>query len=130
MAQIKSSIRSIQRSPWKKITIRSLQILVALFFLGAGAAKLMDNAEMVAEFARMGFWQWFRYLVGILEVMGAFLLLLPRTAFWGGTLLASMMLICGSLHLFRMGGNPVPAIVLLFITGSIAWLRRPQIGSR
>lgn len=130
MAQNKSSTHSRKQARWQRMTAWSLQILAALFFLGAGIAKVTGNEEMVTEFTRMGIGQWFRYLTGILEVTAALLLLLPRTAFWGGTVLAAMMLTCGLLHLFRMGGDPVPAIVLLFITGTVAWLRRPQMKSR
>jgi putative oxidoreductase len=132
MAQIKFSAHSRQQARWKRITAWSLQILAALFFLGAGIAKLTGNEEMVAEFTRMGLGQWFRYLAGILDVTGALLLLQQRTVFVfsGGALLATMMFTCGLLHLFRMGGNPVPALVLLVITGTIAWLKRPQIQSR
>jgi putative oxidoreductase len=125
MAQIKSSNHSMQQARWQKITAWILQILVAVFFLAAGVTKLMGSQEMVTEFARMGFGQWFRYVTGMLEVTAALLLLLPRTAFWGGTILATMMLACASLHLFRMDSDPVFAIVMLFISGTIAWLRRP-----
>jgi hypothetical protein len=32
-------------------------------------------------------------------------------------------------HLFVIGGNPVPAIVLLLITATVAWARRSQLAA-
>jgi putative oxidoreductase len=32
-------------------------------------------------------------------------------------------------HLFVVGGNPVPAIVLLLVTAGVAWVRRASFGA-
>lgn len=85
----------------------------------------MAGAEMhLALFEKIGLGQWFRYFTGGLEVIGASLLLVPKTAAIGAALLATMV---GTLatHLFIIGGSPVPAIVLLLMTLAVAWYRRP-----
>ena len=104
-------------------TIWGLQILTALAFLAAGGSKLASAPEMVAMFDQIGFGQWFRYLTGSLEVFGALLLLLPRTAAIGGWLLAAVMFGAIGTHLFIIGGNPVPAIVLFVLSVTIGWNR-------
>jgi hypothetical protein len=90
----------------------------------AGGAKLAGNPMMVQVFDQIGVCQWFRYLTGVVEIVGALALLVPFAAAFGGALLAITMLCAVGTHLFVIGGNPVPAIVLLLITASVAWLRR------
>jgi hypothetical protein len=78
---------------------------------------------MVDMFHKIGFGQWFRYLTGSLEVTGAVLLLLPRTAAIGGWLLAAVMLGAIGTHLLIIDGSPVPAVVLLVLAITVAWNR-------
>ena len=80
---------------------------------------------MVEMFAKLGAGQWFRYLTGALEVIGAVGLLVPRAAFYGAALLAVVMVGAIVAHLAVLGGSPIPALVLLVIVGTVAWLRRP-----
>jgi putative oxidoreductase len=101
-----------------------LQGLAAAAFLAAGGSKLAAAPAMVEMFAKLGAGQWFRYLTGALEVIGAVALLVPRTAFYGAVLLAVVMIGAVVTHLAVLGGSPIPALVLLVIVGTIAWLRR------
>jgi uncharacterized membrane protein YphA (DoxX/SURF4 family) len=108
------------------ITCWVLQGLAALAFLAAGGSKLAGAPAMVAVFAHIGVGQWFRYLTGGLEVIGAIGLLVPGGAFYGAALLATVMVGAIAAHLTILGGNPTPAIVLLLITATVAYLRRPR----
>lgn len=65
--------------------------------------------------------------MGLVEVTGAIALLLSATAELSGLLLAVIMCFATFTHLFVIGGCPVPAIVLLLITASSAWLQRASI---
>ena len=65
---------------------------------------------MVDMFEKIGFGQWFRYVTGSLEVTGAVLLLLPRTAALGGWLLAAVMIGAIGTHLFLIGGKLEPGL--------------------
>jgi putative oxidoreductase len=103
-----------------------LQILAALAFLAAGGSKLAGAPAMVDIFAHLGVGQWFRYLTGALEITGAVGLLIPGAAFYGAALLATVMVGAIAAHLAILGGSPTPAIVLLLVTGSIAYLRRTR----
>jgi hypothetical protein len=121
------SVSSVRRplSKGLNITCWVLQGLAAFAFLAAGGSKLASAAAMVEMFAKIGAGQWFRYLTGTLEVIGAVALLARRTAFYGAVLLATVMVGAIVTHLAVLGGSPVPALVLLVIVGTVAWLRRP-----
>lgn len=110
---------------WKNATAWTLQILAGLAFLTAGLMKLVGDEMQVETFEEIGMGQWFRYLTGALELLGAGLILFPRTAFWGALLLMCVMIGAIFTHLVLIGGSPVPAIVLLLIAAAVAWLRRP-----
>ena len=126
MAQ--AAISDLPSSPGKALTVTLwvLQILGALAFLSAGGPKLASAPPMVEAFAKIGVGQWFRYLTGFLEVIGAIGLLVPRYAFYAASLLAVIMVGAVVTHLAILGGSPVAPIVLLLLTGSIAYLRRPR----
>ena len=73
------------------IVLWTFQVLVALAFLAAGSGKLLGSPDMVALFAALGVGQWFRYLTGTLEIVGALLLLAPGKSAFGALLLACVM---------------------------------------
>jgi len=81
---------------------------------------------MVATFQKIGVGQWFRYLTGFLEVVGAIGLLIPRFTFYAAALLVMVMIGAVITHLAILGGSPAAAIGLLVITGTIAYVRRPR----
>jgi putative oxidoreductase len=103
-----------------------LQIAAAGMFLMAGFSKLSGNPQMVEMFEAIGFGQWFRYVTGSVEVLGAVLVLIPRTSGLGALLIVGTMLGAVATHLVIIGGSPVPALVLLIVTGIIAWGRRQR----
>ncbi len=107
------------------ITLWILSGLVALAFLGAGGAKLAGAASMVELFDKVGRGQWFRYFTGLLEVAGAIGLLIPRYAFYAAGLLAVVMVGAIIAHLTALGTSPAVPVVLLVLSGTIAWLRKP-----
>src|ERR1700730_4294020 len=129
MAQaIAENTRSASRSTGKfvNVVLWVLQIAAAGMFLMVGFLKLSGNAQLVGLFEAIGLGQWFRYLTGTLEVAGAFLLLIPRTSGLGALMLAGVMVGAVATHLFIVGGSPLPAIILLVVTGVVAWGRRQR----
>ena len=80
-------------TPGKALNIGlwTLQVLVALAFVAAGSGKLLGSAAMIALFEAVGIGQWFRYVTGVCEVLGALLLIVPRTTAFGAVLLACVM---------------------------------------
>src|SRR5258708_4264006 len=108
----------------KMITLWLLRVVVGLAFLAAGGSKLAGAPAMVAMFAKIGFGQWFRILTGLLEVAGAIGLFVPRFAVYAASMLAVVMVGAIGFHLTRLGGNPVPPIVLLLLAILIVWLSK------
>ena len=108
------------------LMVWGVQILTALAFLAAGGSKLSSAPAMVDMFEKIGFGQWFRYVTGSFEVIGAVLLLLPRTAAIGGWLLTAVMIGAIGTHLFIIGGSPIPATVLLLLAITVGWNRSRQ----
>jgi uncharacterized membrane protein YphA (DoxX/SURF4 family) len=64
-----------------------LKVLMAGLFLFAAVKKLTGNPGMIHEFDEVGLGQWFRYVVGLLELAGAGIMLWPRTTSLGAALL-------------------------------------------
>ena len=100
-----------------------LQIAAAGMFLMVGYLKLSGNPQLVGLFEAIGLGQWFRYLTGTLEVAGAVLLLIPRLSGLGALMLFGVMIGAVITHLLIVGGSPLMAIILLVVTGVIAWGR-------
>lgn len=124
------SITDIQRPPrWKSAALWTLKGLLAAVFLSAGGAKLAGAPMMVENFQHIGFGQWFRYLTGALEVIGAIVILLPRLAAFGGVLLSCIMAGAIATHLLLIGGSAVPAIILLALSVLVVIAHRDQIDS-
>src|SRR5258705_10578031 len=103
-----------------------LQIGAGGMVLMVGFFKLSGDPRMVGLFDAIGFGQWFRYLTGSLEVLGAVLLLIPRLSGLGASLLVGAMLGAVATHLFVVGGSALPATILLIVTGVTAWGRRKR----
>ena len=123
-----STTQDAASSPGKGLVIFLwiLQILAAAAFFAAGGPKLTGAPMMVAMYDKIGVGQWFRYLTGILEISGAISLLVPRFTFYGAALLAVVMLGAITAHLTVLGGNPAGPVILLLLTTTIAYLRRPR----
>jgi len=122
-----STIIASARPRWTSAALWFVRGLLALAFVAAGAAKLYGVPMLVEEFQHIGLGQWFRYVTGGLEIIGAMLLLLPQKAAVGALLLICIMIGAVITHLFVIGGSPVPAIVLLALNAVVAYAERGQI---
>ncbi|KAB0507219.1 MULTISPECIES: DoxX family protein [Pseudomonas] len=112
-------------SPIQKRILWGVRIFLALTFAAAGIAKLAGVPQMIQVFDAVGVGQWFRYLTGTIEVVGAVLLLVPVTGFYAGLLLTATMAGALVTHLFVIGGNPAPALVLLAMSAFVTWRQKP-----
>jgi putative oxidoreductase len=106
------------------------QLGAAAMFFMAGFSKVSGNPQMVGLFQAIGVGQWFRYLTGSLELVGAVLLLIPRLSGFGGALMTGVMVAAVATHVFIIGGDPTMAIVLVLASLFVTWGRRAQILSR
>ena len=112
-------------SPTQRRIVWGVRILLALAFNAAGISKLAGVPQMVQVFDAIGVGQWFRYLTGAVEVVGAVLLVVPSAGFFGGLLLTLTMVGAVATHLVLIGGNPLPALVLGALSAFVAWRLRP-----
>jgi putative oxidoreductase len=103
-----------------------LQILIGCLFLFAGASKLVGVQEMVNFFAQVGFGQWLRYFLGVLEVGSAVALFFPRQAFYGAVVLSLSLVGHIVIHAALLDHPAAFLVFLLAVTLLIGYLRRPS----
>jgi uncharacterized membrane protein YphA (DoxX/SURF4 family) len=114
----------------RRLTLWGLTVAVAGMFALAGTMKLAGAPMQVELFAAIGIGQWFRYLTGGLELVGAIGLFVPAAAPFAALVLAAVMVGAVLTHLAIVGGNPIVPIALFFASIAIAFLRSEQFSSR
>lgn len=120
------------RSVGRTRALWTVQILVGLFIVIASAApKLFGEATAVEIFTEIGAGQWFRYLVGVLELLGGVGLLVRRTAGAAALGLVGLMIGAAYTQAFVLGGGAlvITPILLGVLAGIVAWARRHEIGA-
>lgn len=96
-----------------RFVIPALRWALAVEFVGAAAMKLTGQPATVALFAAVGFGQWFRYAVGSYELIGATLLVYPRTTVIGTIALSALMLGAARSEIFILDRLPLSSGVTL-----------------
>jgi putative oxidoreductase len=127
-----STTRGTQASPARgrgralNIALWALQALLALMFAMAGLSKVFGDPAMVEMFATIGVGQWFRYVVGALEIAGAVGVLTPR--FSGSAAIGLVCVMLGAIftNLFVLGASPLLPLGLLVAGVVVAWGRRSR----
>jgi putative oxidoreductase len=104
----------------------TMKAVLAAIFLWAGVAKLAGNARMVHEFDVLGGGQWFRVLTGGLEVVGAVLLLIPRSSFYAALPLLGICAGAFVAQLAILHNGVVHTVVMGAMLAAIAWDARPS----
>jgi uncharacterized membrane protein YphA (DoxX/SURF4 family) len=131
VSETESLVTTEAASPGKAwhVTLWVLQVLVAAMFLLAGYLKLASSPDMVALFAGIGIGQWFRYLTGTLEILGALALFIPRLRALGALGLAGVMIGALITDLFIVHISPLSALINLVVVVVIAWGRRRELAN-
>ncbi|MEV6316658.1 DoxX family protein [Streptomyces sp. NPDC051776] len=109
------------------IALRVLEIATAAFFVLGAAPKLTAQNPVKETFDKIGFGDWFLYLVGGLELAGAVALLIP--ALTGLAALAFLGLLTGATvtHIVVLEGEGVLVPVVAAVpVAFIAWMRRER----
>lgn len=99
--------------------------MLALMFAIAGLTKVFGDPAMVEMFTNIDIGQWFRYLVGALEIAGAIGVLIPRVSSLAALGLVCLMAGATFTNIFLLGANPLLTIVLMLVSGLVAWGRWP-----
>lgn len=111
-------------------TLWTVQVLVGVFFVVASAGpKLFGDASAVEIFTQIGLGQWFRYLVGALELLGGAGLLVRRFSGAAALGLAGVMAGAAYTQAFVLDGGllVLTPIALGVLVGIVAWVRRSEI---
>jgi putative oxidoreductase len=111
----------------KTVGLWVLKIALAALFVLTAWAKLYGVPPMVETFEKVGLGQWFRYFTGVLELLGAALLLWPATAAFGALLLTVVCIGAFFAQLFILHEDAIHAIVLAAILAAIVWTYRDQL---
>lgn len=109
----------------RTIVVWSLTTITAALFAVGGVFKLAGAEQMVEAFAGYGFPPWFMTLVGLGELGGAIVLLVPQIAFIGGL---GLMGIAGGAFITHMAsGDPfgmaIGSIVFFILAAATTWMR-------
>lgn len=93
----------------------TLRAALALQFSVGGVLKLTGADSMTQMFADIGAGMWLRDLVGVLELSGAFGLLLPRLSRWAALGLSLLMVGALVTRALFLGGVPVVELAFLLL---------------
>lgn len=99
-----------------------VRILIALAFTLASLGKLTSHPGVLEMFMRFGFPEGFHLLIGVLELAGAVLLLIPKTRQIAITILSVIVIGAAGTHLVH---DPMvelirPLVLAVFLV--MAWL--------
>ncbi len=104
----------------RNVVLWVLQVLVAAMFVLTGYIKLSGDPAAVAAFDVIGAGQWFLYLIGSLELVGALALIIPQLAGLAGLAFAGLMVGAIITDVFVLAHPPVASAVLLVLAVIIA----------
>jgi putative oxidoreductase len=109
-----------------------LQILMGVFFIVASAApKFWGDPYAVQIFTEIGAGQWFRYLVGAIELAGGIGLMVPRLAGPAAVGLMGLMIGAGYTQAVVLDAPAmvVTPVIIFVLAAIIAWGRRESIAA-
>ena len=90
-----------------------------MWFLLAGAQKFLAREFFERMFLDFGLPLWMVPAIGIAELAGAVLVLVPRCSAYGAGLIAALMLGATGSHLMSGVGSPIPPIVALVMAALV-----------
>jgi hypothetical protein len=79
------------------------RLAVAGLFFFVGKSKFGAQSGWIKTFEQLGFGQWFRYLTGAIQMVGAIAVLIPRISPYGILILAGTMVGAMAAWIFLLG---------------------------
>ncbi|MFF8407647.1 DoxX family protein [Streptomyces sp. NPDC015684] len=109
-----------------RIALRSLQVLLALFYgIASALPKLIAHPSAVESFDRIGWGSGAMYTIGALELAGGIALLIPVLQSVAATALSALMVGAFIVQLTAFDGqNAATPLILIVPLALIAWARR------
>ena len=115
---------------FRLVAVWGLQFALAAFFAIQGAVKLGGSKAWITRFSVWGYPDHFYLLVGLAEVLGAILLLIPRLAKFGALLLVAVMVGATVTHLIHHERQVATTLVLTALLAVVLYLRRGPADAR
>ncbi|MFG2801999.1 DoxX family protein [Streptomyces pseudovenezuelae] len=114
------------RGRWARIALRTLQVVLALFYVVASALpKLIAHPSAAEGFDRMGWGSAGMYTIGVLELAGGIALLIPVLQSVAAVALSGLMVGAFVVQLTYFDGeNAATPLILIVPLALIAWARR------
>ena len=111
----------------RTVVVWILRVFVGLAFLGIGIEKLTGTMGTIPFFAAIGWGQWFRYVSGVFDTVGALLIFFPRWTSYGALIITCTVglgtVLCYTMALF----NPLFPLAMTLLAATLAWLAwRPK----
>jgi putative oxidoreductase len=100
-------------------------VTAALFFM-FGLSKIIGNKQSASNFEAINLSP-YMMMVGIAEVVGAILLLIPRTSVYGALILSSVMCGAVAIHLSSFGGVGVLLPIFLGVFSWVSYFLRTHV---
>ncbi len=110
----------------KTIGLWALTLLLVLMFFMVGLDKFTSHGWM-ERFANWGYPDNFLYVIGVLEMLGAVGLLIPRLAGYAAGGLIVIMIGATITHLIHGEANYTFTLILIVLLGILFYLRRPAV---
>jgi putative oxidoreductase len=126
------TLASTNMAPSTMMTVITwvLRLAVAALFLFAAYMKLSGQPMMIEEFAKVGLGDWFRIFTGLVEVVGAVMVLYPALTAWGALLLFAVDIGAFYAQLFLIRQDVLHCIVIGLVLLLLIYLQRHQLFAR
>ncbi len=111
MATPERRTRSVRRIAVPLVVLQGLRFAMIAVFVGGGLMKLAGAEVMVRLFADIGVGQWLRSVVGLMELVGGTLLLVPAWSGLAALGLIVMMIGAAMAELLIIRRPPIAAAV-------------------
>lgn len=106
---------------------RAVLVVVGLFFMMNGFFKVSGAEQAVTMFRGYGYADWFRVLIGVIELAGGLALMFRKTFFYSAALLAVVLVGAVGTHINHGESAMLPMPIVLIVILATAIFRRRSL---
>jgi putative oxidoreductase len=106
--------------------VRIAELGLGLMFIAAGLVKLSGMAFMVELFTSLGFGQWLRYVIALVELSGGVLLITGHLEYLAALALAGIMIGATVSSVIVFDRSPIPPGLTFIALVVLAWKHHPS----
>ena len=104
-----------------------LQLLLAALFAIQGITKLTGSPAWISRFRAWGYPDRFYFVVGLAELLGAVLLLIPRLGKFGAVMLIVIVVGATATHLIHRERQIMTTVILATLLAIVLYMRRGTV---